>query len=153
LQGQDLESYLRESGALPDAALVHLALPIIAGLAAAHDAGVVHRDLKPSNIFLARGADGDVVPKLLDFGISKLVRSLQPDLHATPFGEVMGTPLYMPPEALDGARELSSRADQYSLGVVLYECATGRLPIHADTLLSLLKRIAAADYERPSKFR
>jgi serine/threonine-protein kinase len=155
LQGYDLELYLREKGPLLDTELARLALPIIAGLAVAHDAGVVHRDLKPSNIFMARGADGDVMPKVLDFGISKHLRNNvpQPDMLATPYGEVMGTPLYLPPEGLDGSQDLTALSDQYSLGVVLYECAVGRPPVQGDTLVSLLRRIAAGDYEPPSKFR
>jgi eukaryotic-like serine/threonine-protein kinase len=154
LQGQDLESYLQQRGPLHDAELARLALPIIAGLAVLHDAGVVHRDLKPSNIFLARGPDGDVVPKVLDFGISKVARkTLAPELLATPFGEVMGTPLYMPPEALDGTRDLTPRSDQYSLGVVLYECVAGRPPFRADSLVALLNLIAAGQFEPPSKLR
>jgi serine/threonine protein kinase len=155
LQGYDLELYLREKGPLLDTELARLALPIIAGLAVAHDAGVVHRDLKPSNIFMSRGADGDVIPKVLDFGISKHLRNNvpQPDMLATPYGEVMGTPLYLPPEGLDGSQDLTALSDQYSLGVVLYECAVGRPPLQGDTLVSLLRRIAAGDYDPPSRFR
>lgn len=155
LQGYDLELYLREKGPLLDTELARLALPIIAGLAVAHDAGVVHRDLKPSNIFMSRGADGDVIPKVLDFGISKHLRNNvpQPDMLATPYGEVMGTPLYLPPEGLDGSQDLTALSDQYSLGVVLYECAVGRPPVQGDTLVSLLRRIAAGDYDPPSRFR
>ncbi len=153
LQGYDLELYLREKGPLLDTELARLALPLIAGLAVAHDAGVVHRDLKPSNIFMSRGADGDVIPKVLDFGISKQSRNVQPDMLATPYGEVMGTPLYLPPEGLDGSQDLTALSDQYSLGVVLYECAVGRPPLQGDTLVSLLRRIANGDYDPPSKFR
>jgi serine/threonine-protein kinase len=154
LQGHDLETFLREKGPLLDTELARLALPIIAGLAVAHDAGVVHRDLKPSNIFMARGADGDLMPKVLDFGISKFARNMpQPDMLATPYGEVMGTPLYLPPEGLDGSQDLTTLSDQYSLGVVLYECAVGRPPVQGDTLVTLLRRIAAGDFEPPSKFR
>ena len=152
LEGWDLETHLRERGFLPDAELVRLALPIIAGLAAAHDSGVVHRDLKPSNIFLARGADGDQVPKVLDFGISKLAHDVQ-DLAATPYGTLMGTPLYLPPEAIGGAHGFSSASDQYSLGVVLYECAVGRPPFQQDTLVSLLQRIATGRFDPPSRVR
>jgi eukaryotic-like serine/threonine-protein kinase len=154
LEGHDLETYLRERGPLLDTELARLALPIIAGLAVAHDAGVVHRDLKPSNIFMARSADGDLMPKVLDFGISKFAPAMpQPDMLATPYGEVMGTPVYLPPEGLDGSRDLTTLSDQYSLGVVLYECAVGQPPLQGDTLVSLLQRIAAGDYEPPSNFR
>ncbi|MEO8181177.1 MAG: serine/threonine-protein kinase, partial [Deltaproteobacteria bacterium] len=152
LEGWDLETHLRERGFLPDAELVRLALPLIAGLAVAHDAGVVHRDLKPSNIFLAKGADGDQVPKVLDFGISKLARDA-PDLTATPYGAVMGTPLYLPPEALGGIQGFTTASDQYSLGVVLYECVVGRPPYPQDTLVALLQRIGAGNFDPPSRIR
>lgn len=152
LDGWDLETHLRERGPLSDGELVRLALPIIAGLATAHDAGVIHRDLKPSNIFLARGADGDQVPKVLDFGISKVLNDAQ-DLSATPYGTVMGTPLYLPPEALTGAHNFSPASDQYSLGVVLYECAVGRPPHRQDTLVALLQSIGSGKFEAPSRLR
>jgi eukaryotic-like serine/threonine-protein kinase len=152
LEGWDLETHLRERGPLPDGELVRLALPVIAGLAVAHDAGVVHRDLKPSNIFLARGADGDQVPKVLDFGISKLLHEVT-DLAATPYGILMGTPLYLPPEALGGAQAFTPASDQYSLGVVLYECAVGKPPFQNDTLVALLQRIGAGKFEPPSRTR
>src|SRR5262245_3931711 len=127
LEGWDLETHLRERGPLADGELARLVLPVIAGLAVAHDAGVVHRDLKPSNIFLAQGADGEQVIKVLDFGISKLARDAQ-DLSATPYGTLLGTPMYLPPEALGGAHAFTPASDQYSLGVVLYECAVGKPP-------------------------
>ncbi len=152
LDGCDLETQLREHGPLSDGELVRLALPIIAGLAVAHDAGVIHRDLKPSNIFLARGADGDQVPKVLDFGISKVLNDVQ-DLSATPYGTVMGTPLYLPPEALAGAHHFSPASDQYSLGVVLYECAVGRPPHRQDTLVALLQSIGSGKFDPPSRLR
>ncbi|MEY4545952.1 MAG: hypothetical protein RL685_2147 [Pseudomonadota bacterium] len=152
LEGWDLETHLRERGPLSDGELVHLALPIIAGLAVAHDAGVIHRDLKPSNIFLAKGADGDLVPKVLDFGISKVISDAQ-DLSATPYGTVMGTPLYLPPEALAGAQNFSPASDQYSLGVVLYECAVGRPPHRQESLVALLQSIGSGKVEAPSRLR
>lgn len=152
LDGCDLETHLRERGPLSDGELVRLALPIIAGLAVAHDAGVIHRDLKPSNIFLAKGADGDQVPKVLDFGISKVINDAQ-DLSATPYGTVMGTPLYLPPEALAGAHNFSPASDQYSLGVVLYECVVGRPPHRQDTLVALLQSIGSGKFDAPSRLR
>jgi serine/threonine-protein kinase len=152
LEGWDLETHLRERGPLSDGELVRLALPIIAGLAVAHDAGVIHRDLKPSNIFLAKGADGDQVPKVLDFGISKVISDAQ-DLSATPYGTVMGTPLYLPPEALAGAQNFSTASDQYSLGVVLYECAVGRPPHRQESLVGLLQSIGSGKFEAPSRLR
>ncbi|HTV20616.1 MAG TPA: serine/threonine-protein kinase [Polyangiaceae bacterium] len=77
LEGEDLEQYLSRHKPLAEQDAARILIPIIAGLATAHAAGVIHRDLKPSNVFLSRGPDGEVVPKLLDFGISKLANALR----------------------------------------------------------------------------
>lgn len=152
LDGHDLEHHLEYRSPLTNQELVAIALPLIAALGAAHDAGVVHRDLKPSNIFLARGVDGGVVPKLLDFGVSKFANlPAQEDLAATPFDQLLGSPLYLPPEALQGARALSVRSDQYSLAVILYECVTGRPPFIGESLLDLLNAIAQGVFDPPRR--
>src|SRR5262249_46521316 len=133
LQGCDLDAELERRGPLPDDEIVSLALPIIAGMIAVHDAGVVHRDIKPSNIFLAAGPDGEITPKVLDFGISKFSdHLLEPIEGLTATREIVGTPAYMAPEALDGARELGPHADQYALGAVLYDCVVGRPPFEGE---------------------
>src|SRR5690606_3204609 len=133
LSGTDLETHLAQYGVLADSAVAGLALSIIAGMMAVHDAGVVHRDLKPSNIFLSNGPDGDIIPKVLDFGVSKFNDKLSEPIKAqTKTREIIGTPTYMAPEALNGVRELGPRGDQYSLGAVLYECCTGRPPFDGE---------------------
>jgi serine/threonine-protein kinase len=153
LEGDDLEAYLAERGPLSGPDLARFMLPILSGLAAAHDSGVVHRDLKPSNIFLSRGSDGEILPKILDFGISKYSSINDIDLTATPSGELMGSPLYMSPEAVRGARDLTAQSDQYSLGVILYECMTGRPPFDFDVLLPLLEAVASGDFKPPREYR
>jgi tRNA A-37 threonylcarbamoyl transferase component Bud32 len=154
LEGEDLESYLERHSQLDEREIVALALPIIAALGAAHERGVVHRDLKPSNIFLARGPAGDVVPKVLDFGVSKLGMAVAAtDLESTPFDRLLGSPLYLAPEAVGGAPSLTAKSDQYSLGVLLYRCATGCLPFSGETLLALLNAIALGDFNPPSQLR
>jgi hypothetical protein len=154
LEGEDLEQYLSRSKPLSEAELGRLMIPVIAGLATAHASGVVHRDLKPSNVFLARGPDHEIVPKLLDFGISKLTSSLADlDPSSTPLGELMGSPMYMSPEAVRGARDLTPQSDQYSLGVVLYECVTGRTPFHGDSLLAVLDAVAHGSFDPPRQHR
>ena len=154
LTGHDLDSHLDRFDELSEIELVRLALPLIAGLMAVHDAGVVHRDLKPSNFFLADGPDGEIIPKLLDFGISKFSNGFDEPLGSlTNTREIIGTPAYMAPEGLNGMRELSPAADQYSLGAVLYECAVGRPPFEGETLLELLKAIAVGSIEPPSALR
>jgi serine/threonine protein kinase len=154
LEGEDLEQYLSRHRPLSEQDVARIMIPVIAGLVTAHAAGVVHRDLKPSNIFLAIGPDGEGVPKLLDFGISKLANGLRSiDPSSTPIGELMGSPMYMSPEAVRGARDLTPQSDQYSLGVILYECVTGRPPFYGDSLLSVLEAVAEGKYESPRRFR
>ncbi|MEY4545954.1 MAG: hypothetical protein RL685_2149 [Pseudomonadota bacterium] len=142
LEGEDLESYLARHGKLSERQLADLALPIIAAIGAVHDAGVVHRDIKPSNIFLAKGTEEDLVPKVLDFGISKSAKPLgDSEFVATGPGDLVGTPLYISPEALKGAQHLTTRSDQYSLAVVLYQCAVGRRPHEGKDLPRLVRSI------------
>jgi serine/threonine protein kinase len=148
LKGEDLETHLRKRTLLDDASTIRLALPIIAALHTAHGSGVVHRDIKPSNIFMSIGPDEQVVPKVLDFGISKVsFDNSRVELMTTPQHQLIGTPRYLPPEALHGARELGPLSDQYSLGVVLYQCVTGCTPFSGDTLVSLLNSLSRGAFE------
>lgn len=154
LTGEDLQRHLARHAPLDDAATIRLALPLVAALSAAHEAGVVHRDVKPSNIFLARGPNDQVTVKVLDFGISKLsFDRTEVDLLLTDEHRIVGTPLYLAPEALQGAHEVGPAADQYSLGVVLYQCATGRTPFVGDTLLSLLGALSRGEFPAPHELR
>jgi serine/threonine-protein kinase len=142
LEGVDLETYLKRRGVLKEQELADLALPIIAAIGAVHDAGVIHRDIKPSNIFLARGSEEDLVPKVLDFGISKALKGLEEgEFEITGPNDLVGTPLYISPEALAGERHLTPKSDQYSLSVVLYECATGRTPFNGADLSRLVRDV------------
>ena len=101
----------------------------------AHQKGIIHRDLKPTNI-LVESHDSDPVPKVIDFGLAKATSGLQLSEHSvlTAFGSVAGTPLYMAPEqAAFNALDIDTRADIYSLGVILYELLTGSTPIRRET--------------------
>jgi eukaryotic-like serine/threonine-protein kinase len=154
LDGIDLDKHLENRGPLSEQEVAALALPIVAALGVAHDIGVVHRDLKPGNIFLSRGLDDELVPKVLDFGVSKFAAFIDKgDLAMTPFDSLMGSPLYLPPEAVHGARDLTAKSDQYSLAVVLYECITGTTPFERDSLLNVLNAIAKGEFEPPRKLR
>ncbi|HWO13390.1 MAG TPA: serine/threonine-protein kinase [Polyangiaceae bacterium] len=154
LEGEDLERYLGRRKPLAEEDIARIMIPVVAGLVTAHAAGVIHRDLKPSNVFLSHGPDGELVPKLLDFGISKLHGPLRAfDPSSTPLGELMGSPMYMSPEAVRGSRDLTPQSDQYSLGVILYECVTGRPPFYGDSLLSVLEAVAHGDFESPRRHR
>jgi len=148
LEGEDLSGLLRREGALPLSRVAELMLPVLGAVEAAHSLGVVHRDLKPENIFLARMGDGTIVPKVLDFGISKMAPAGGgPALTST--GIMMGTPCYMSPEQAQSSRGVDGRSDQFSLGVILYECATGRRPFEGETFFSILTAIVEGRYVRP----
>ncbi|MEY4545500.1 MAG: hypothetical protein RL685_1695 [Pseudomonadota bacterium] len=154
LVGEDLHSHLTRNAPLDDLATARLVLPLIAALSAAHEVGVVHRDVKPSNIFLEQGSNGELIPKVLDFGISKFsLERTGIDLVATSPNQLIGSPLYLAPEALRGPGQLGPASDQYSLGVVMYECVTGRTPFQGDTLLALLGALARGTYAPPSSIR
>jgi tRNA A-37 threonylcarbamoyl transferase component Bud32 len=117
-----------------------------AGLAEAHERGVIHRDLKPANLFLTRDRAGALRVKILDFGIAKLVAE-QTQLTST--GVLVGTPNYMAPEQALG-EAIDARADIYSLGVILYELLVGRVPFQGDTPLAVLHQHTAKMPALPS---
>ena len=128
VRGEELSSVLKRFGRLPQDKATEIARQLCAGLAAAHEAGVLHRDLKPSNVMIDE--KGDV--RVTDFGLAGLLEE---------FGggaALEGTPEYMSPEQLAG-RELNERSDIYSLGLVLYELYTGRKAFTAGTLSELLR--------------
>lgn len=141
LEGQSLSDRIASRGRLEARVTAGLAVQLLEGLGAAHDAGIVHRDLKPDNVFLltARRGQKDFV-KIVDFGISKF-SAMSGDFSMTRTGAVMGTPYYMAPEQAKGERTVDHRADVYSVGVILYEAATGKVPFDADTFNELLFKI------------
>jgi serine/threonine protein kinase/tetratricopeptide (TPR) repeat protein len=135
--GENLRSTIRRIGQLPVAKSMAIARQICDGLAEAHRLGVVHRDLKPSNIIL----DSEGNSRIMDFGIAR-------SIHAkgiTGAGVMIGTPEYMSPEQVEG-NEADQRSDIYSLGIILYEMLTGRVPFEGDTPLSIAHK---QKYEPP----
>ena len=123
LRGETLASCIARAPLEVGVALA-ATLPILSALDHAHRSGVIHRDLKPANVFLARTPDGEVVPKLLDFGIAKPAET---SIH-TLEGHTLGTPEYMSPEQIRDAPDLDGRSDVFSMAVVLYEAITGEQP-------------------------
>jgi serine/threonine protein kinase len=150
LEGSDLGAVLAREGRLGVEAALELLLPVMAGVAAAHDAGVLHRDLKPSNVFVANGARGKPWPKVVDFGVSKVLDD-DGGGPATATDGVVGTAAYMAPEQARAVREASFRSDQYSLGVILYQCLTGELPFATGGMYDLMVAIMTAPVKAPSE--
>jgi eukaryotic-like serine/threonine-protein kinase len=144
LDGEDLAHLVaRRGGKLPVEEVCDLLLPVIEAVAEAHAHGVVHRDIKPENVFLAKAKPPQgPTPKLLDFGISK-VRA--PDLRATEVGMMMGTPAYMAPEQVQGARDADPRSDVWALGVMMFELIAGRMPFDIPDAPALFVAIATRD--------
>jgi serine/threonine-protein kinase len=133
LRGEDLAKLLSRVGPLGQGVALRIAAQACLGLAKAHAAGVIHRDIKPANLFLADGDAGEVVVKILDFGVAKLKSeqmraSASDDAALTTTGTMLGSPHYMSPEQAESNKAIDHRSDIWSLGVVLYKALTGRTP-------------------------
>src|SRR5580692_7502950 len=139
VDGEDLASVVRRIGRLSPDKATEIARQICAGLAAAHERGVIHRDLKPANVML----DGAGKIRITDFGLASIAASIQgAEVRA-------GTPAYMAPEQLAG-REVSTKSDIYSLGLILYEILTGKRAFEASTLPELIKLREQGTITNPS---
>jgi len=140
VHGKDLRHLIQNSGPLPIRRALTIARQAASALAAAHALGITHRDIKPDNILMTDTGDGTDIVKVLDFGIAKVREAGLESHSATKTGMVVGTPQYISPEQAMGrhGEEIDGRADLYSLGVVLYEMVTGRLPFESDTPMGML---------------
>jgi len=154
LHGEDLAQRLERLGPIGFEEMVDIMLPVCSAVAAAHGAGITHRDLKPQNIFLATGTRR-VHPKVLDFGISKgtdVVGSMSTGtLTAT--GSMIGTPYYLAPEQILDSKSAGSQSDQYALGVIFYECLTGKRPYDGDNLFVVFQGIVGGTPTMPRELR
>jgi len=135
---------------LPVAETCHVLRQACAAAYASHQAGVIHRDIKPANIFLVDQGDDRIFVKLLDYGLAKLTRPTS-SLKTTPRRPI-GTPHYMSPEQVAGDPELGPSADVYSIGVVMYELLTGRLPFDLPTTAEVLHAQIASTPVPPHKW-
>ncbi|HZV07987.1 MAG TPA: family 16 glycoside hydrolase [Gemmataceae bacterium] len=146
IEGKSLAAYLRGKTLMPRQSAL-LVRKLALALHEAHKKGVIHRDLKPANIMLDKRGE----PVIMDFGLAR--RESPGDARLTQMGTVLGTPAYMPPEQISGNTEAVGPAcDVYSLGIILYELVTGRLPFHGDSM-AMLSQVLLEEPPPPSKFR
>ncbi|MCA9585662.1 MAG: serine/threonine protein kinase [Myxococcales bacterium] len=137
LEGLTLHQAIRQSTTLPEERVARIARQICRALREAHALGVIHRDLKPANIFLVQNDDDDRdFVKVLDFGLVKHV-SERPEDQLTQTGLFMGSPKYMAPEQIQGGH-VDPRTDIYSLGIIMYEMLTGKVPFERPTSVNIL---------------
>ncbi len=149
LEGETLEAHLasRPGQRVDPAEALTILVPVMGALVAAHGRGIVHRDLKPANLFLSRAHSGEMVPKVIDFGIAKDVEAAPGSSNRTQAGAAIGTPSYMSPEQVSGLPDIDAQTDVWSLGIVLYEMLTGRLPFESANVNVLMAKIL---YEVPT---
>jgi serine/threonine protein kinase len=151
LDGENLAQRLRRLGRLASADTARIVTHIGRAMARAHEANIVHRDLKPENVFLIRNEDEEIA-KVLDFGVAKVSVGALGELGTrTRTGSILGTPYYMSPEQAQGNKTVDHRSDLWSLGVIAFECVTGKRPFYSDGLGDLVLQICIRDIPVPSE--
>jgi serine/threonine-protein kinase len=143
LTGESLRERLRARKRLTPVETAKVVSHVCRALSRAHEAGLVHRDIKPENIFVAREDDEEII-KILDFGVAKATDALAiAGMDPTRTGTLLGTPYYMSPEQARGLKSIDSRSDLWSVGVLVFECLTGRRPFTAPALGPLIAKIVS----------
>lgn len=137
LHGETLGDTLATRGKLPLEEALDIFLPVVSALAHAHRASVIHRDVKPDNIFLARDPDDHVIPKVLDFGVSKISNADAITID----GILVGTPSFMSPEQAKGAQRVDARSDVFSAGTLLYMMLTGANPFEESSFSATVNAV------------
>ncbi len=143
VSGEDLKSFIRRVGQLPSGKAISIAKQVCEGLSEAHKLGVLHRDLKPSNIMIDKNGNA----RIMDFGIARSLKAK----GITGAGVMIGTPEYISPEQVEG-KEVDQRSDIYSLGIILYEMVTGRVPFEGDTALTIAVKHKTEEPKDPREF-
>lgn len=148
IDGMTLEELVTFGGPQPARRVVHLLAQVCAALVEAHGLGLVHRDIKPANIMLSlRGGVPDYV-KVLDFGLVKEVKERDPGMTAN--NTLLGTPLYLAPEAITEPESVGARTDLYALGAVAYQLLTGRPPFEGTSVVEVCSKHLLAEPTAPS---
>ena len=151
LDGENLAQRLRRLGRLSSADTARIITHVGRAMARAHEANIVHRDLKPENVFLIRNEDEEIA-KVLDFGVAKVsVGALGEQGSRTRTGSILGTPYYMSPEQAQGNKTVDHRSDLWAMGVIAFECLTGKRPFYSDGLGDLVLQICIRDIPVPSE--
>ncbi len=141
MEGESLSELLKREKPLPVERALEIAAGVLTALEEAHGQGIVHRDLKPENIFIAQVKGHGEVVKLLDFGISKIMKPGESAMRLTKTGMMVGTPFYMSPEQVRARTDIDHRTDLYACGVILYEMLTGKVPFDGRTFNEIIIKI------------
>ena len=157
VEGESLADRLDRQSVLSERETVEILDQILSGLSVAHKKGIIHRDIKPENVIIAR-QNGKKIVKLLDFGIAKIVggSTLSNPIHYTTArpeteqGIVLGTPGYMAPESMTGRGKVDTRADLFSVGVIMYEMITGQRPFKGTDAHTVMLETVRKPVPRPS---
>ena len=145
LEGKELVELIKEQKQLDEEQICNIMIQVAQCLIEVHKQGIIHRDLKPENIFLLN--DGGI--KILDFGIARVKSQAK---RITKTGRLIGTPYYMSPEQVKGM-EVDERSDIYSLGVIMYEMFTGKVPFEGETVHEIIAKILSFKYTPINKIR
>jgi serine/threonine-protein kinase len=148
LEGEDLAARVAREHAMSPGAVAGVLVQVARALGRAHEKRIVHRDIKPENIFLCDTGEDEAFVKVLDFGVAKMLTVEQ--LGGTATGAMLGTPYYMSPEQVAGAKSIDYRTDLWSLGVVAFYAMTGARPFEADTMGGLVIQIHSGPIPSPS---
>jgi len=151
LEGENLAQRIKRQKRLSPQETARILTHVGRAIGRAHEAGIVHRDLKPENVFLVHNEDEEIA-KVLDFGVAKVERHALSEGTRTRTGSILGTPFYMSPEHAQGNRAVDSRSDLWSMGVIAFECLTGKRPFYSDGLGDLVLAICVRDIPVPSEF-
>tara|TARA_R110002073_G_scaffold303128_5_gene471281 strand:+ start:48773 stop:50983 length:2211 start_codon:yes stop_codon:yes gene_type:complete len=154
LDGDTLSGLMRQYAPMPPALFAHIFSQVLQGLAAAHDNQIIHRDLKFENIFVIAKGNNPLFVKLLDFGVAKLKGEHEVE-GLTRVGQLIGTPKFMSPEQFRG-KSVDARSDVFSLGILMYAAATGKMPFAgkelADLAVGIIKEKQIPVIERRPSF-